>query len=554
MRLRTRAFLLCFLPFAILLAGSFWTIQSFVLSTVRDGVRNSLREGQVAMAKMHAKSDLENSRFLKVAGENSALKAGMQLLIDNPGSADARSTVEDQLRELGEHMGFDFMLVSAPNGSPLAAVARESSPQVGKGQLIPLDPLRLAGGKSGLLLLDGRIIQAASVSVGVNEENIGALSVGEFFNLSDFTNLVVLMHNGKAAGSNIPGVSLADLERSLGACEGQTECDLRLNGTNWVSIPMQSYGSGYTLLSLENVDQAAAPTQAKLRRIFLELACAFVLVALLCSIGSSNSIARPIAAVVSHLHNAVRTGKLQGIDSQPSSIPEIQELARIYNEAAISVQSANEHLESAYLEFVESLANALDARDQYTAGHSRRVSELSCAVASELQMETGDVERIRIGALLHDIGKIGVADAVLQKPGRLTDEEFALVKLHPVIGRRILEGVHGFADFLPAVELHHENWDGTGYPKGLSGEETPIDARIIHVADAYDAMTTDRSYRRGMTHDRAIAILIENAGIQFDVRVVNAFVGLSPALFAGKPIAAGDLQQEAASLVGAEAL
>jgi HD-GYP domain-containing protein (c-di-GMP phosphodiesterase class II) len=128
--------------------------------------------------------------------------------------------------------------------------------------------------------------------------------------------------------------------------------------------------------------------------------------------------------------------------------------------------------------------------------------------------------------LLHDIGKIGISDSLLQKAGRLTDEEFEIVKLHPEIGRRILEGVQGFAGFLPAVELHHENWDGSGYPKGQSGEETPIDARIIHVADAYDAMTTDRSYRASMTHEKAISELIKYAGVQFDPRIVETFVNL----------------------------
>ncbi len=552
MRLQTRAFLLCFLPFAILLGGSFWMIQSFVQTTVREGLRGSLREDQLAIAKMHAKSDLENSRFLKVAGENAALKAGIQLLRANPHSVDARSTVEDQLRELGEHMGFDFMLVTGPNGSPLAAVMRENTQQSGKGQLIPFDTSRLTQSSKGLIQLDGRIFQAASVPVDVNDENLAALSVGEFFNLSDFNNPVILILNGKVIDSNIPSATLLDLERSLRICKGKGECDLKLNGANWVSIPMQSYGNGYALLSLENVDQAAGPIEAKLHSLFLQLASVFVLVALLCSIVSSSSIAKPIAAVVSHLRNAVRTGKLHEIETHPSPITEIQELARIYNQAAISVQSANDHLESAYLEFVGSLASALDARDQYTAGHSHRVSELSCAVASALQMDTSDVERIRIGALLHDIGKIGIADAVLQKPGRLTDEEFALVKLHPVIGRRILEGVHGFADYLPAVELHHENWDGSGYPKGLSGEGTPIDARIIHVADAYDAMTTDRSYRRGMTHERAVSILVENAGIQFDVRVVDAFINLPREVLFRETGPAYSAKTEAATLLEAE--
>ena len=532
-RLRTRALLLCFLPFAVLLTSSFWMIQRFVQSTVRDGLHTSLRESQVAIANIHAKGDLQNSRFLKVAGENSALKAGMQLLLANPQSADARRTVEDQLRELGERMGFDFMLISAPNGAPLAGVARQGAPKTHKGQLVPLNPVPLDRSSTGFLLLDGRTFQVASVPVDENDENIGVLSVGEFFDFSDLSTLVVLVHDGKVIESNIPQVSSQELEGALTTCKAQSECDLKLQEKNWISLPMESYGGGYSLLSFENVDEATAPIQSKLRKLFMELAVACVLVAFLCSVGSSSSIVNPIAAVVSHLRNAARTGKLRELEPQSSTIVEIQELAEIYNRAAISVRAAGERLESAYLQFVGSLASALDARDQYTAGHSRRVSELSCAVASALQMPEQSVEQIRVGALLHDIGKIGVADSVLQKPGRLTNEEFAQVKQHPVIGRKILEGVGGFADYLPAVELHHENWDGTGYPQGLRGVETPIDARIIHVADAYDAMTTNRSYRSGMTHEAAISELKKYSGIQFDPEIVAAFVKLPQEVLTG---------------------
>jgi HD-GYP domain-containing protein (c-di-GMP phosphodiesterase class II) len=526
-RFRTRAFLICFIPFATLLATSFWMIQRFVQSTVRDGLHTSLRESQVAIANIHAKGDLQNSRFLKVAGENTALKAGMQLLNANPHSDGARRTVEDQLRELGERMGFDFMLISASDGSPIAGVTRHAGAHSDShGQLVPLKVSDLDRSKSGFLLLDGRTFQVASVPVDEGDENIGVLSVGEYFDFSDLTTLVVLVHNGKVIDSNIPQVSFPELEDALDRCREQVECDLRMQDTDWISLPMQSYGGGYVLLSLENVDQATAPIQSRLHKLFLTLAVVCGLVAFLCSIGSSRSIVKPIAAVVSHLRNAVGTGKLTELEGRPSSILEIQELAEIYNRAAISVKAAGESLEAAYLEFVGSLANALDARDQYTAGHSSRVSQLSCATASALKLSPEDVERIRIGALLHDVGKIGVADSVLQKPGRLTTEEFALVKQHPVIGRRILEGVQGFAPFLAAVELHHENWNGTGYPRGQVGEETPIDARIIHVSDAYDAMTTDRSYRRGMTHEKAISILMENAGIQFDPRIVDVFVNM----------------------------
>jgi HD-GYP domain-containing protein (c-di-GMP phosphodiesterase class II) len=526
-RFRTRAFLICFIPFALLLASSFWMIQRFVQSTVRDGLHTSLRESQVAIASIHSKGDLQNSRFLRVAGENSALKAGMQLLLANPGNETARRTVEDQLRELGEHMGFDFMLVSAPDGSPVAGVVRHAAAQTEKhGQLIPLDLSLVDRNRAGFLLLGGRTFQVASVPVDENDENIGLLSVGEYFDFSDLTTHVALVRNGRVIDSNIPDVPFNELERELDSCNGPSECDLLLKGTRWISLPMEHYGGGFVLLSFENVDEATAPTQSKLHKLFLALSFVCVLVAFVCSVGSSGSIVKPIAAVVSHLRNAVRTGKLSELEVQHSSILEIQELAEIYNCAAVSVRAAGENLEAAYLEFVGSLANALDARDRYTAGHSSRVSQLSCATASAMGLGLEEVERIRIGALLHDIGKIGIADNVLQKSGRLTDQEFAIVKQHPVIGRRILEAVQGFAPFLSAVELHHENWDGTGYPRGQVGEETPIDARIIHVSDAYDAMTTDRSYRRGMTHEKAISILTENAGTQFDPRIVHAFVAL----------------------------
>ena len=206
-----------------------------------------------------------------------------------------------------------------------------------------------------------------------------------------------------------------------------------------------------------------------------------------------------------------------------AAVFEMRRLIESFNRAAGSIREGRANLTLAYVEFVQSLASALDARDPYTAGHSNRVSDMSRALARAMELPAEVVERVRVGALLHDIGKIGIADAVLRKPGRLTAEEFAIVSEHPVIGRRILEGVHGFCPYLPAVELHHENWDGTGYPHGQSGKTTPVDARIIHVADAYDAMTTDRPYRNGMTHEEASRVLNANAGTQFDPEVVHRF-------------------------------
>jgi putative nucleotidyltransferase with HDIG domain len=526
MRFRTRAFLLCFVPFALLLTGSFWAIQKLVKSTVRDGLRTSLRENHVSIARLRARSDLQNSRFLKVAGENASLKAGLELLASYPDNAEAKQTVEDQLRESCQQMGFDFLMVSDSHGTALAGVIREG------GQLTPFQAPPAGVPMQGVMMREDKVYQVASVPIDQGEENIGELSVGEHFDFSGFNTPAVLMRDGRVLQSSIPGIALPEVEAVLKGCRGQGECDVRLGGADYISLPMEasSLGEGYLLRSLQNVDSASGPVQSVLSRVFLVAAIGMVLTALMCSVFSSRSMVKPITAMISHLRTSEDTGLLPEFQKQLSSIREIRDLTSSFNHAAGAIREGRETLQRAYVESVGSLANALDARDCYTAGHSRRVSELACATAAALGVKAGDLEALRIGALLHDIGKIGISDTVLQKPGKLTREEFAIIKQHPGIGRRILEGVQGFAPYLDVVELHHENWDGTGYPHGQSGEATPLAARIVHVSDAYDAMTTDRPYRGGMSQARAISILRECAGTQFDPRVVEVFARLAIAL------------------------
>ncbi len=522
MRFRTRAFLCCFIPFALLLSCSFWMIQGMVQSTVQKGLRDSLRENHKAVAQVLSKSDLQSSRFLRVVGENSSLKAGIQLLLSYPDNIEARQTVEDQLHELCEHMGFAMLMVSRPDGSALAGVMRAG------GHIAPFDLPGAKTGRSGLMMLNGLAYQVASVPIDQADENIALLSVGEVFDFSEFTTPTVLLHDGHVLKSSIPGMSLSDVEVAMSHCAGSAECNVRLHGTNYVSSPMESisFGDGYLLRSLQDLDSAVGPVQNILRGVFFSVALLAVVVALIVSVASSGSIVRPIAKVVEHLQQAEITGDLSEFRAVDSSIREIRSLIQSFNSAAISVRESRDNLTMAYVEFVQSLASALDARDPYTAGHSQRVSEMSRAIARSIGLGDGDVERVRVGALLHDIGKIGVADELLRKPGKLTPDEFRMVSQHPVIGRRILEGVNGFTPYLPAVELHHENWDGSGYPHGQKNTETPIDARIIHVADAYDAMTTDRPYRLGMVHGEAIKALRMCAGTQFDPEIVRAFCAL----------------------------
>ncbi len=170
---------------------------------------------------------------------------------------------------------------------------------------------------------------------------------------------------------------------------------------------------------------------------------------------------------------------------------------------------------------VRALVSAIDAKDPYTCGHSGRVSEMGAALAQDMGLTEKEVEVVRMSGLLHDIGKIGVSDAVLSKPGKLEPKEFDEIKKHPELGYHILKGIHQFKPMLPGVRYHHESWDGSGYPEGLAGEEIPLIARILAVADAFDAMTSTRPYRHGMPIGKVEAIFNEGRGSQWDPTVVD---------------------------------
>lgn len=172
---------------------------------------------------------------------------------------------------------------------------------------------------------------------------------------------------------------------------------------------------------------------------------------------------------------------------------------------------------------IRAFINALDAKDTYTCGHSDRVALIAKRLAEELQLGREECERVYMAGLLHDIGKIGVADDVLSKPGKLSDEEFQQIKRHPEIGHSILKHVSQLGYVLPGVLHHHETVDGRGYPHALAGEQIPLQGRILAVADAYDAMTSTRPYRMAMPTERAESILREGAGTQWDICVLGAF-------------------------------
>ena len=185
-----------------------------------------------------------------------------------------------------------------------------------------------------------------------------------------------------------------------------------------------------------------------------------------------------------------------------------------------------EDLNAMFLGTLESLTASIDAKDKYTCGHSRRVAMLTRQLAAASGCDSNTLHRMHIAGLVHDVGKIGVPERVLVKPGNLDDEEVEWIRRHPEMGHRILRDIPKFDDVLAGVMHHHERWDGGGYPAGLSGEKIPLVARMISIADAFDAMTSSRTYREGMSRELVLAEMRKCAGTQFDPELVPIFVSL----------------------------
>jgi len=188
------------------------------------------------------------------------------------------------------------------------------------------------------------------------------------------------------------------------------------------------------------------------------------------------------------------------------------------------LRRAAEENRELFLGTVKSLAAAIDGKDPYTRGHSERVARFSIAIAERLDLPDDEIEKLRISAILHDVGKIAIDDKILKKPAALTDEEFEVMKQHPQRGYKIMSQIPAMKDFLPGMYMHHEMINGQGYPQGLKGDEIPMQARIVSVADTFDAMTTDRPYQKAMTLDDALARIKTFIGTRYDERVVAALV------------------------------
>jgi HD-GYP domain-containing protein (c-di-GMP phosphodiesterase class II) len=255
----------------------------------------------------------------------------------------------------------------------------------------------------------------------------------------------------------------------------------------------------------------------------------FALVACIVGVFLARWITRPIKTLAQY---ALDVGRHQNFDRkiELKASNEIQQLADTFNymtdeikQNIIGLQNAAKENKELFMSAIRMLAAAIDAKDPYTRGHSERVKDYSLVIARQMGFSPAEIERVEVGALLHDVGKIGIDDRILRKPTNLTPEEFEVMKTHPDKGASILSQIAQLADIVPGTRSHHENYDGSGYPQGLKGDQIPPLARIITIADTFDAMTTDRPYQKAFTLEFALNRIRTMAGVKYDPEVVEAF-------------------------------
>ena len=287
-------------------------------------------------------------------------------------------------------------------------------------------------------------------------------------------------------------------------------------------------GSQFGYLAVQANADSLLSTVKQVRVILTLVFTAAALLTLLVGSATASLLTRPIEGLVRSMR-VVSAGNLQH-RANIASRDEIGYLAQAFNEMTASLEEKTAALEETTFASMEALARAIDARDPSTFGHSARVAAVSIEIADEMQLPVRERESLRRAALLHDIGKIGVQDRVLRKPGPLNDAEMSEMREHSRIGHDMLEGLRFLRPSLPGILHHHERWDGGGYPTGLTGTAIPLLVRIITVADVFDALTSDRPYRDGLSFEAATDAIRDDAGRKFDPQVVAAFMIRRPAI------------------------
>jgi len=540
-RLLTRALVTSFLTVALVLAAVFAVLSVRVRDQVRQSVAANLASAQQVFTKVEARRQHDLRAQVAVLAENPTLKAALDTWLTERGTANQATsrellaTVQRETNKIADRVGADVLAVAdltrrvvAAGGKLAASWPRGAVIGGGEDVASPGDSVAPIG---------GGMYHIVSVPLELAGAPIGSLELGTSLD-AGYARELAELSRGQAAivskdavlASTLGGPAARDLAAYPTSSDGAARTML-LAGEWWAIQPLARLGD-VTLLALASIDHAAAAeTRAALQGLAW-VGVGAIGLAVLGSVWLARTLAQPIDQLSQSLTAMTTLDRPREAVPISGSSRELDQLTQTFNSLLASVARAEAEAEATYLGAVRALAAALDARDPYTAGHSERVSVFAVAIGEELELDCEAIETLRLGALLHDIGKIGVPDEVLRKASALTADEFETIKTHPSAGARILRSIPFLAPHIPIVELHHERPDGLGYPYGLRGDDIPLAARIVHVADAFDAITSARAYRTGRIAVEAIAELRRCAGTDFDGRSVDALIAALPRLVA----------------------
>ena len=543
-RLIAHTLAVTFVTVAIILSVVFTVLVVDARERVRTAETEKLRVAERVFTALEEQRQQDQLAAIATVAENPTLKAALDTYfterrfagLSADQEASLRGTVALEAEKIATLTQADALAILDPDGRVFvsAGPARDSWP---RDQQVALPDG--APAFEGVAALPQGAFRVAGAALRLVDRDIGALVVGTSLDdryasqLADLASAgVVITVGDTVVASTVPARVSTDLIRGA---PGQ-QADVRTLAGEEYAIRLLVESGGARIYTLASIDAAAsAATRDALMALATVAFGAFVLAAL-GSLWLARTLSDPIDRLARNIGIMTAAHDLQRPLPATGTSRELDTLTQAFNDLIQGLSAAEADTRGAYVGAIRALAAALDARDPSTAGHSDRVSALSELMGQQMQISESDLDVLRLGALLHDIGKIGLSDEILRKPGPLTADEFEQIKRHPALGARILRQVPFLAPHLPIVELHHERPDGRGYPFGLRGDAIPRAARIVHVADAFDAMTSARAYRPARSARDAVTELQQHAGTQFDPASVEALVAALPdAATPGRP-------------------
>ena len=510
-----------------------------VRDQVRQAVTYNLEFSQRLFGAIERRRQAEMRGQAETLADSPTLKAALDTYSEFSASANETTrqqllaTITNELEKVAERIEADAIVLADSHQNTIASAGRVAD-RWPRGRAISVIANGDASNYDGVVHVGDSTFRVVTVPLLlINDTVIGTLYLATILDQAYANSLSALARTEIAVVSD--GVALASTLNAEPAREFETAVGLPDRSDGTIALGGESHAfrklfqiGDTSFYALASIDDASRPAMRSAMQSLGWIAGGATLLAILGSFRLARQLTRPIDRLSASLQKMAASRDIEARLPLTGSSRELDTLTATFNDMMASVAVAEAQTEAAYTGAIRALAAALDARDPYTAGHSERVSVLSVAIGRALHLSADDLEVIRLGALLHDIGKIGVPDSVLRKPGALTPAEYDAIKQHTVLGARILRTVPFLSRHIPIVELHHERPDGRGYPHGLPDQDIPLAARIVHVADAYDAMTSARAYRGARPSGEALRELWRCSGTEFHAEIVGALATALP--------------------------